>query len=95
MALRGGRRLGRDRLRVRRPACRARKHPARDRSRARRAGRVSPWQAAPIYIVDVAEVAGAPRVMEPNPFSGADLYDCDLHAIVGAASRVALRLYMG
>lgn len=51
------------------------------------------WQAAPLYVVDVAEVDGALAVMELNPFSGADLYDCEPDAIVDAASAVAARLY--
>jgi ATP-grasp domain, R2K clade family 3 len=52
----------------------------------------APWQPAPIYILDVGEVAGAVRVMELNPFSGADLYQCDAAAVVGAATIVALGL---
>lgn len=51
------------------------------------------WQPAPLYIVDIAEVDGTPRVLELNPFSGADLYDCDAHAIIPAAARIAERLY--
>jgi hypothetical protein len=51
------------------------------------------WQAAPLYVVDIGEVAGALRVMELNPFSGADFYECDAHAVVTAATRVAARLH--
>ena len=51
------------------------------------------WQAAPLYVVDIAEVNGAPRVMELNPFSGADLYECDAAAVVDAATGVAARLW--
>jgi hypothetical protein len=51
------------------------------------------WQPAPIYIVDIAEVDGVLRVMELNPFSGADLYDCDAGAVIEAASRIAERLH--
>jgi len=51
------------------------------------------WQAAPLYVVDVGEVAGVLRVMELNPFSGADVYDCDARAVVAAATHVALRLH--
>jgi hypothetical protein len=53
------------------------------------------WQAAPVYVVDVGEVNAGPalRVMELNPFSGADLYACDAHAVVEAVSRVARRLH--
>lgn len=50
------------------------------------------WQAAPLSIVDVGEVDGALRVLELNPFSGADLYDCDARAVVTAASAIARRL---
>jgi hypothetical protein len=50
------------------------------------------WQPAPIYIVDVAEVEGELRVLELNPFSGADLYGCDPRAVVDAVARVAARL---
>lgn len=51
------------------------------------------WQAAPLYIVDVGEVSGVPRVMELNLFSGADFYDCDANAVVDAATRTAIRLH--
>jgi len=51
------------------------------------------WQPAPIYVVDVAEVDGELRVMELNPFSGADLYLCDADAVVEAASGIAERLH--
>jgi hypothetical protein len=40
------------------------------------------WQAARLYVADVAEIGGALAVVELNPFSGADLYDCDAAAIV-------------
>jgi len=39
------------------------------------------------------DVDGALRVLELNPFSGADLYDCDPAAVVQAASSVAERLF--
>lgn len=51
------------------------------------------WQAAPLYVVDVGEVDDALRVMELNPFSGADLYDCDPEAVIAAGTRVAARLH--
>lgn len=51
------------------------------------------WQAAPLYVVDIAEVNGDPHVMELNPFSGADLYYCDPTSVAKAASRVAQRLF--
>jgi hypothetical protein len=55
----------------------------------------NPWQAAPLYVVDIAEVDGAPCVMELNPFSGADLYLCDPGAVVLAASAIASRVAGG
>lgn len=51
------------------------------------------WQPAPIYIVDIGDVDGAMKVMELNPFSGADLYECDARTVVASATRVAIRLH--
>jgi len=51
------------------------------------------WQPAAIYVVDIAQVDGEFAVMELNPFSGADFYDCDPQRIVEAASRVAAELF--
>jgi len=51
------------------------------------------WQPAPIYIVDIGGVDGSMKVMELNPFSGADLYECDAKTVVAAATRVAIRLH--
>jgi hypothetical protein len=51
------------------------------------------WQPAPVYVVDVGELAGVMRVMEINPFSGADLYECDAQAVVETVTRAALRLH--
>ena len=39
-----------------------------------------------VYVLDVCETASGLHLMEFNPFSGADLYGCDLHAIVEAVS---------
>ena len=44
----------------------------------------------PVYVLDVCEVEGALRLIEINPFSGADLYACDLAAVVKAVSGEAL-----
>lgn len=52
----------------------------------------APWQVAPIYCVDVAEVDGGLGVLELNPFSGADLYGCEPAPIIDAANRIAERL---
>lgn len=39
-----------------------------------------------VYVLDVCESAGTLRLLELNPFSGADLYGCDPHAVVNAIS---------
>jgi hypothetical protein len=46
---------------------------------------------APLYVLDVGEVDGALRVLELNPFSGADFYACDADAIVTDATAIAAR----
>lgn len=66
--------------------------PDAARSLAVRVAR-SDWQAAPIYIADVGEVGGSLQIMELNPFSGSDLYECDANAVVVAAGRVAVDLF--
>ena len=38
----------------------------------------------PVYVLDICEVAGRLRIAELNPFSGADLYGCDLVAVIRA-----------
>ena len=40
-----------------------------------------------VYGLDVAETENGWRVVELNPFSGMDLYDCDRAAIVKAVAR--------
>lgn len=37
-----------------------------------------------VYVLDVCSSDGALRLLELNPFSGADLYACDPHAVVRA-----------
>ena len=44
---------------------------------------------AAAYVLDVCESAGTLRVVELNPFSGADLYACDAGETVQAVSEVA------
>src|SRR3954447_10960778 len=44
-----------------------------------------------VYVMDVCEVDGQLRLLELNPFSGADLYACDCHAVVAAVTRAATR----
>lgn len=41
----------------------------------------------PVYVMDVCESDGRLALLELNPFSGADLYDCDRSSIVRAISR--------
>lgn len=42
----------------------------------------------PVYILDVCETGGNYRLVEINPFSGADLYACDRGAIVAAVDAI-------
>lgn len=44
----------------------------------------------PVFVVDVAEAHGGMRVLELNPFSGADLYNCNRQAIVDAVHSLAI-----
>ena len=41
-----------------------------------------------IYVLDICEVDDELRVLELNPFSGADLYGCELEPIVRAVERL-------
>ena len=43
---------------------------------------------ADAYIVDIGEVDGGIKVLELNPFSGADFYLCDACEVVDAVSRL-------
>jgi len=45
----------------------------------------------PVYILDVCETDKGLRLIELNPFSGADLYACNGHEIVQHVSEVALK----
>ena len=38
----------------------------------------------PVYVLDVCDTPDGMRLLELNPFSGADLYACDLEAVVDA-----------
>ena len=42
-----------------------------------------------VYVLDVCDCNGQLRLLELNPFGGADLYACDANAIVDAVSAVA------
>ncbi len=42
-----------------------------------------------VYILDVCECNGQLRLLELNPFGGADLYACDANAIIDAVSTIA------
>ena len=45
----------------------------------------------PVYILDICESAGKLKVLELNPFSGADLYNCDRRAIVEAVEHLVIK----
>lgn len=45
-----------------------------------------------IYVLDVCQCGDELRLMELNPFSGADLYACDRAAIVSAIAQLAHKL---
>ena len=42
-----------------------------------------------VYVMDICESKGQLRLLELNPFSGADLYACDTDAIVRAIGELA------
>lgn len=42
----------------------------------------------PVYVLDVAETPRGIKLVEANPFSGADLYDCPCEPIVAAIGRL-------
>lgn len=42
----------------------------------------------PLYIIDIVETPDGLKLLELNPFSGADLYDCPPEPIVAAVARV-------
>lgn len=44
----------------------------------------------PVYVMDVCDVDGELKLLELNPFSGADLYACDAAEVVTAVSEFAL-----
>ena len=46
---------------------------------------------ADVYVLDVCESDGRLRLLELNPFSGADLYACDAESVVSAVARIAAR----
>jgi hypothetical protein len=48
-----------------------------------------------VYVLDVCEAAGQLRLLELNPFSGADLYACDCEVLVPAVSAVAREMMTG
>jgi hypothetical protein len=62
----------------------------------------APWQLAAhiaqqlappedVYVLDLCEADGELRLLELNPFSGADLYACSRAAVVAAVSQLASR----
>jgi hypothetical protein len=44
----------------------------------------------PVYILDVCNAGDEIKLIEINPFSGADLYACDRHAIVSAVEGILM-----
>lgn len=44
----------------------------------------------PLYILDVCKAGGIIKLIEINPFSGADLYACDRQAIVSAVEGILM-----
>lgn len=46
----------------------------------------------PVYVLDVCDSDRGMRLVELNPWSGADLYACEPRAVVDAVSRVVARL---
>lgn len=44
---------------------------------------------AAVYVLDVCECSGELRLLELNPFGGADLYACDAIAIIDGVSAIA------
>ena len=55
------------------------------------AARLNPPEAS--YILDVCEADGEVRLLELNPFSGADLYACRPEDVVAALSALAIELH--
>lgn len=55
------------------------------------AGRLEPPER--VYVLDVCEADGQLRLLELNPFSGADLYACRAEDIIAAVSGVARELF--
>lgn len=45
----------------------------------------------PVYVLDICETAQGLKVLELNPWSGADLYACDPEKVVAAVSEAASR----
>jgi hypothetical protein len=44
-----------------------------------------------VYVLDVCEAEGELKLLELNPFSGADLYGCSAHDVVKTVSEAAMR----
>ncbi|MBU0552442.1 ATP-grasp domain-containing protein [Myxococcota bacterium] len=77
-------------------------YQADGRAEAERLTGGEPWQVAqeiagclpppdPVYVLDLCAVQGQLRLLELNPFSGADLYACDRVAIVEAVEALLRR----
>jgi hypothetical protein len=46
-----------------------------------------------VYVLDVCEADGELKLLELNPFSGADLYACNAHDVVKAVSEAAMKCF--
>ena len=51
------------------------------------------WRPDPIFMLDICESAGRLWLVELNSFSSSWLYQCDLTAVVAAASELASRAW--
>jgi hypothetical protein len=51
------------------------------------------WRPDPAFMLDVCESAGRLWLVELNSFSGSWLYQCELSAVVSAASELCKRIW--
>lgn len=47
----------------------------------------------PVYVLDICESNGVLRIVEINPFSGSDLYNCDTQIVVSEINRISKRIF--
>lgn len=48
-----------------------------------------------VYVMDICQIGGQLRLLELNPFSGADLYDCPVDEVVRSVGRAAISSFLG